>query len=351
MASQPLLELENISCGYQDNQVIDDFSVQLQEGEIACFLGPSGCGKTTLLRAIAGFEPITSGIIKLKQTIISSPRHLTLPENRKIGFVFQDYALFPHLNVEKNISFGLKNLSRAARENKVAELLALTGLEQFSKRLPQELSGGQQQRVALARALAPSPQILLLDEPFSNLDVELRRRLSIEVRNILKQSGTSAILVTHDQHEAFAMADQVGIINQGRLLQWDTPYTMYHQPADPFVAGFVGRGHFIRGIAKTSNSVDTEAGTFSSKDDAHWQVGTSLDILIRPDDVVLDDNSNLKGKIISKTFQGESTLYTLQLPSGNVLEALFPSHENYEIGSVLAIRLNIAHMVAFVCSS
>ena len=228
MSSQ--IELRQVSVNYQSFTAVREVSMTLEKGQIGCLLGPSGCGKTTLLRAIAGFEPVTAGEISLHGTVISSPRLNRPPEQRRVGMVFQDFALFPHLNIERNIGFGLAGLRRGDRQRRISELLSLVDLSASAKSYPHELSGGQQQRVALARALAPNPEILLLDEPFSSLDSELREQLASEVRVLLKRSEVTAILVTHDQHEAFAMADHVTLLHNGRVAQSDTPYNLYHNP-------------------------------------------------------------------------------------------------------------------------
>ena len=227
---QPLLSINNISCRYHDQVVVQAFNLQVEKGSIACLLGPSGCGKTTVLRAIAGFAPIASGTITLRDKVVSRPGYSLAPEKRKLGLVFQEYALFPHLNLEKNVLFGLRNHSKQQKQQRVQEMLALVGMADLGQRFPHELSGGQQQRIALARALAPQPDLILFDEPFSNLDVDLRERLGIEVQGILKQQGVTGILVTHDQHEAFAICDQIAVMREGRILQWDNAYQLYHQP-------------------------------------------------------------------------------------------------------------------------
>lgn len=219
-----LLSLESVDVVYANakavNRVVHDFSMVLEAGEIVCLLGPSGCGKTTVLRAIAGFEPITAGRILLEDRVLSLPGRMLAPEARHIGMMFQDYALFPHLNVENNIRFGLHQWDKKAAAARVEEMLELVGLTQFIKRYPHELSGGQQQRVALARAIAPKPRLLLLDEAFSNLDVDTRERLAMEVRGILKQNNLSAILVTHHQSEALAMGDRIAWMHCGHLSRW-----------------------------------------------------------------------------------------------------------------------------------
>ncbi|QQB33818.1 ABC transporter ATP-binding protein [Achromobacter deleyi] len=240
-----LLELDHLSLAYDTPKglrpVVQDLTLGLPAGHIGCLLGESGCGKTTVLRAIAGFEPVRAGRILLDGTVISSPAEQVAPEKRRVGMMFQDYALFPHLSVAQNVAFGLRRLERAERARRVEEMLTLVGLAHVANSYPHEISGGQQQRVALARALAPSPDLLLLDEPFSNLDVDTRERLAFEVREILKTTGHTAILVTHNQAEAFAIADRIGVMAAGRIAQWDTPYNLHHHPADDFVRDFIRR--------------------------------------------------------------------------------------------------------------
>ncbi len=240
-----LLKLDQISLAYDTQNgvvpVVDNLSLSLEKGHIGCLLGASGCGKTTVLRAIAGFEPLRAGSISLGATVLSSDSQKVEPEHRNVGMMFQDYALFPHLSVEKNIAFGLRRWHPQRRKLRVNELLCLAGLESSGHRYPHELSGGQQQRVALARALAPEPELLLLDEPFSNLDVDTRERLAFEVRDILKKTGHTAILVTHNQAEAFAIADRIGVMKDGVIAQWDTPYGIHNSPINAFVADFVKR--------------------------------------------------------------------------------------------------------------
>lgn len=240
-----LLTLDNISLAYDTPEgrvpVVQQLSLCLEQGSIGCLLGASGCGKTTVLRAIAGFEPLRDGSISLGNTVLSTVASQIAPEHRHVGMMFQDYALFPHLSVEKNIAFGLRRWDKQRRKHRVQELLSLTGLEGSAHRFPHELSGGQQQRVALARALAPEPELLLLDEPFSNLDVDTRERLAFEVRDILKKTGHTAVLVTHNQAEAFAIADRIGVMQQGVIVQWDTPYGLHTRPATNFVAEFIKR--------------------------------------------------------------------------------------------------------------
>ena len=334
-----LLEVEGLRHSYGDHQVVRGLAFSLTHGAIGCLLGPSGCGKTTVLRCIAGFEPVQEGVIRIAGRVVSAPGYTVAPEQRRVGMVFQDYALFPHLDVAGNIGFGL----RGERDARVRELAALVGLSGELGKYPHEISGGQQQRVALARALAPRPELLLLDEPFSNLDVDLRERLSHELRDIIKASGATAILVTHDQHEAFAMADEIGILHEGRIQQWDSAYNLYHRPANRFVADFVGQGVFLPAKARGSGQLEIELGLLQGDGNGK----ENLEVLLRPDDVVHDDASATQAEVVHKAFRGAEILYTLRLASGRKVLALVPSHHNHALGERIGIRLDVDHVVAF----
>jgi iron(III) transport system ATP-binding protein len=349
-----MLILENVVQSYGRKQVLMDVNFQLKAGQIGCLLGPSGCGKTTALRLIAGFESLETGAIYLDDQLVARPGACLSPEKRRVGLVFQDYALFPHLSVASNIGFGLAQLSASDRNHRIGEMLDLVGLEHEAGAYPHQLSGGQQQRVALARALAPRPRLLLLDEPFSNLDVELREKLSLEVRDILNQEGITALLVTHDQHEAFAMADRIGVMHQGVIQQWDTPYNLYHQPKNRFVADFIGQGVLIPGTVRGSQ-VEIELGMLEGVsavecDGGSCQMlgdGASVEVLLRPDDIIHDDASPLLAEVERKAFRGAEFFYTLKLPSGHRVLAQVPSHHNHAIGEKIGIRLEVDHVVAF----
>jgi iron(III) transport system ATP-binding protein len=342
-----LLDVRGLGCGYGGDNVVSDVRFALGYGDIGCLLGPSGCGKSTILRALAGFLPINEGEIRLNDQAISMPGYTLAPEQRRIGMVFQDYALFPHLTIAENVGFGLKGLSRDEKRAKTASLLELVHLQDLADQYPHQLSGGQQQRVALARALAPEPTLILLDEPFSNLDADLRRRLSLDVRDILKELGISALLVTHDQQEAFAMCDQVAVLKDGQVQQWDVPYNLYHEPANRFVAGFIGQGAFIPGQASGPDTIESELGSLVGKRNRQWQPGTLLDVLIRPDDIVHDPASDLKPRVIEKTFAGTSTLYRFHLSDDTEFEALFRSHLDFRLGEHVPVRVEADHLIAF----
>jgi iron(III) transport system ATP-binding protein len=337
-----LLEVEGLRLAYGAREVVRGLTFALPRGAIGCLLGPSGCGKTTVLRCIAGFEPVREGVVRIAGRTVSSLGLSVPPEERRVGMVFQDYALFPHLDVAGNIGFGLRGM-RGERAARVRELASLVGLSEELGKYPYEISGGQQQRVALARALAPRPELLLLDEPFSNLDVDLRERLSHEVRDIIKASGATAILVTHDQHEAFAVADEVGILHEGHIQQWDSAYNLYHRPANRFVADFVGQGVFLPAQVGAGGKLEIELGLL--KDGARGN--GALEVLLRPDDVVHDDAAPTQAEVVHKAFRGADILYTLRLASGRKILALVPSHHNHAIGERIGIRLDVDHVVAF----
>ncbi len=350
-----MLKLVQVSQAYGSREVVKNLSFNLLPGQIGCLLGPSGCGKTTVLRCIAGFEPVAAGHIEIGNETVSSPARLTPPEKRQIGMVFQDYALFPHLTVADNIAFGLGALGREDRQRRVDALLALTGLLETANKYPHQLSGGQQQRVALARALAPRPRLLLMDEPFSNLDVELRERLSLEVRDILRREGMTALIVTHDQNEAFALADVVGVMHEGTIQQWDTPYNLYHRPSNRFVADFVGQGVFLPGMVLNNEMVEIELGVLhgmiptdcEATGCEHCVHDCYVDVLLRPDDIVHDDESLLLAEVEHKAFRGAEFLYTLKLPSGARALSLVPSHHDHAIGEKIGIKLAVDHVVAY----
>jgi len=342
-----MLTLDKISSSYGAESVLSGVSFKLERGHIGCVLGPSGCGKTTLLRCIAGFERVTAGeIIAAGVSLSTRERHVPA-EQRRIGMVFQDYALLPHLTALKNVEFGLRGMSAADRRTRATRFLERVGLQGFAGRFPHQLSGGQQQRVAIARAMAPQPDLLLMDEPFSNLDAGLRQTLRQETRELLKSLGATALIATHDHHDAFSMADDAGVLHQGRLLQWDTAYRLYHRPADRFVADFVGLGVWLPGRVSSVDSVDIETGRATGSMTAMFPVGAEVDLLLRPDDVVHDDDSPLTAEVVHKQFKGPEFLYELRLPSGARLLSSVPSHHNHAVGESIGIRLETAHMVVF----
>ncbi|MES2972258.1 MAG: ABC transporter ATP-binding protein [Pseudomonadota bacterium] len=349
------LEISQLAVQYpgRPRPAVDGVSFGLAAGDIGVLIGPSGCGKTTLLRAVAGLEQVSGGEIRLSGDLVSSARQNLAPESRRIGMVFQDYALFPHLDVGQNVGFGIHGMPRAQRAARVAEVLALVGLEGSERRYPHELSGGQQQRVALARALAPQPRLLLLDEPFSNLDVDLRERLAHEVRGILKAAQATALFVTHDQLEAFAIGDVIGVMHEGKLHQWDDAYTLYHRPASRFVADFIGHGVFTPArISQQGGNVvvETALGALADMEECPLPgafANGECDVLLRADDIVHDDDAPVKAEIIRKAFRGSEFLYTLRLKTGETVLAHVPSHHDHRIGEWIGIRAEVDHVVTF----
>ncbi|MGI9229882.1 MAG: ABC transporter ATP-binding protein [Gammaproteobacteria bacterium] len=342
------LQLHNVSVRIGEKLIIDTVSFTLQEGDVGCLLGASGCGKTTLLRTIAGFERPANGEIYINGKRVSDHKNVTAVEGRNVGMVFQDSALFPHLSVRDNIMFGLRNKSGNVAERRLKELAGLLEITNFLDSYPHRLSGGQQQRVALARAMAPRPEILLLDEPFASMDIALREQLAGQVREVLKQDGITAVLVTHNQLEAFAMADQVGVIRHGCLLQWDRAFRLYHEPVSLYVADFVGEGVFIKATVTGERQVDTCLGLVSGSEKLDFAINEQVQLLIRPDDILHDDDSELRARVVDKTFRGAAFIYTLVMPgSGERLLSLVPSHHDHAIDEEIGIRLEIEHLVAF----
>ncbi len=341
------LELRGVSAGYDRTPVVRDVSLHLEQGDFGCLLGPSGCGKTTLLRAVAGFMALLEGEIRLAGRVFSGGGGTVPPEQRGVGMVFQENALFPHLSIEANVAFGLRGRPADGRRAAVGELLDVVGLQGLARRYPHEISGGQQQRVALARALAPAPRVVLLDEPFSSLDSELRERIGREVRDILDERDTTALLVTHDQSEAFALGDRIGVMNEGALLQWDTAYNLYHEPADRFVADFVGQGVFLRGELVAPDVVRSELGLLRGNRAYSWAIGSHVDVLLRPDDIQPDPGGAIRAVVAKRAFKGAGILYSLKLSTGSTVLSLFPSHMNHEEGAEVGIRVDADHLVAF----
>jgi iron(III) transport system ATP-binding protein len=341
------LELREVSRSFPGVAAVDRLSLTVGAGRIGCLLGPSGSGKSTVLRTIAGFERPDAGEVLAGGELLSGPETWMPPERRRIGMVFQDFALFPHLDALTNVAFGLRDANRDARRRRAIELLELVGLAAEAGRYPHELSGGQQQRVALARALAPRPRIVLLDEPFSNLDADVRMELAQQVRAALLAEGATALLVTHDQREAFAIADEIGVLRAGRLEQWDAPWNLYHSPATRFVADFVGEGSFIPGTVLGPGRVSTELGVIEGQLTTEQPPGTLVDLLLRPDDVIHDDVSEMRAEVVERQFRGAQFRYTLRLPSGATALSFVPSHHDHAIGERIGIRLDAQHLVGF----
>lgn len=337
--------LRNISKIFNKKvKAVLDISLSVNQGEFFSLLGPSGCGKSTILRIIAGLETPDSGEIIIGNSIVAGSRWIP-PEKRGVGLVFQDYALFPHMSIFDNIAFGLKGCGRKELKRRVNEMLEIVGLPDMAKRYPHELSGGQQQRVALARALAPFPKVILLDEPFSNLDADLRAELRTETKQILKEKGITTILVTHDQEEAFSLSDRIGVLNQGRLEQVGTPSEIYHKPVSRFVAGFVGKADFVKGKIRGGMLI-SDVGTFSCLEYASLE-DKDVDIMIRPDDVDFALDEKGEAVIADAQFLGPEVIYRLDLPDGRAVHSVKPSTIVFAIESRVKIYVDPTHIIIF----
>lgn len=342
------MPVSTVSCrhltkAFDNLPVVAGVSFDVQPGQILALLGPSGCGKTTTLRLMAGFEQLDGGTIEIDGQVVANGRIHIPPERRRAGIVFQDYAIFPHLSVAENVGFGLERRGRAER---VTEMLAFVGLPGAGERMPHELSGGQQQRVALARALAPQPVVLLLDEPFSNLDAALRAEMRREVRHLLKQGGITAVFVTHDQEEALFMGDTVAVMNRGRIEQLGTPETIFHRPRTRFVADFLGNTDFVPGTV-TAVGVQTPLGLLPQTPDL--PPGTAVTIAVRPDDVRLTAAADGNGRVTNRRFIGIAFIYEVTLADGTAVHS-WQSHQTHLAeGTAVHATFDDAHsLVLFV---
>ncbi|ASK33005.1 ABC transporter ATP-binding protein (plasmid) [Alcanivorax sp. N3-2A] len=342
-----MLRLDAVHVRLAGQTALDGIDLSLPTGEIGCLLGPSGCGKTTLLRLIAGFVDAQRGALTLAGERMLGAGEPVPPEQRRVGMVFQDMALFPHLDVAANIAFGLPRERRSQRRQRVAELLERVGLPGLGRRYPHQLSGGQQQRVALARAMAPRPRLLLLDEPFSALDAELREQISADVRAILRDQGSTALMVTHDQQEAFAMADRLGVMRQGRIQQWDTPARLYQRPANRFVAEFLGRGRFLRARLSHPGQAELDGASVPVTAVHDARPGDPVEVLIRPEDLHTDPHGPLRARVVGSVFRGARVWYTLALNDGQQLVCSLPGHPRLAEGSRVRLAPAVTPLVAF----
>ncbi len=350
-AADAVLELAGASKEYGTETAVSDLSLSVRDGELLTLLGPSGCGKTTTLRLIAGLETPGAGTITLDGERVADDTHSVDPENRDVGIVFQDFALFPHMTVAENIAFGLTDADASQKDERVAELLDLVGLESFGERTPDQLSGGQRQRVALARALAPEPDLLLLDEPFSNLDVRLRVRMREEVRRILDAAGVTAVSVTHDQEEALSISDRVAVLNDGRLEQVGRPEVVFEQPESRFVAEFLGRAGFLSGHVDETG-VHTGIGSFET---ARMQgltddyAGTDIDVLVRPDDLRAKpvESEAGDGRVVHRQYTGSSFVYRVELDTGDVIHCEHNHTTDIHLDQRVAVAFVADHTLAW----
>ena len=341
-----LITLENVSKSYVPTgpAAVDALSLGVAQAEILALLGPSGCGKTTTLRLIIGFEAPDAGRIEIEGRVVADARRFVPPEARGIGMVFQDYALFPHLTVARNVAFGLRGVTARERERRTGRILELLDLEGVEARYPHELSGGQQQRVAVARALAPGHPILLLDEPLSNLDADLRVQVRAQLRGLLKRMGQTAIIVTHDQDEALEIADRIGILHQGRLEQLDSPEALYLRPATRFVARFLGGASFVPGTVQR-DGIDTALGRFLNT--GNFPQGMAVEVMLRPDEVAIVPDPDGHATITDRRFRGSEYIYTLSLNSRLVIRTSQPTTKVLPVGARVQVKTAPHQLVAF----
>jgi iron(III) transport system ATP-binding protein len=349
--TEPVLDLDGLTKAFGSESAVEELSLTVEDGELLTLLGPSGCGKTTTLRLVAGLAEPTDGTVTIAGETVAGDGSFVAPENRDVGLVFQNFALFPHLDVAENIAFGIDDWSKAEREERVDELLELVGLEDHREKMPSQLSGGQQQRVALARSLAPEPDVLLLDEPFSNLDVRLRVEMREEVRRILKEAGVTAISVTHDQEEALSISDRVAIMNDGHLEQVGKPEVVFENPESKFVASFLGRASFLRGRVR-GDIVETTLDTLPAENingPLEAYDGAQIDVLVRPDDLEATavDEDVADGHIVNRQYNGPNFVYTVELNDGGVVRCLHNHVETFEHGQPVAVEIIAEHPLAW----
>ncbi len=344
---KPLCKFDQVSVSLGDTAILKDISFSLYSGQIACLIGPSGCGKTTLLRALAGFETLDSGCISMDGDCVSSQHQFCPTEERGVGMVFQDLALFGNLTVLENIAFGLAHLAPRQRDRDCQTWLTLLKLDEYKDRFPHQLSGGQQQRVALARALAPRPRLLLLDEPFCSLDSSLKETLLIELKDLIKRSGTTVIWVTHYHQEAFTLADVVGVLNEGTLHQWGPSTELYQKPATPFVAQFLGAGTFLNVTIVNHQAIELCGQIIESSSMPMCKQGESMSLFVRPEQVVCSEDDGLKTIVEAVRFCGAHYLYTLRLPDNQRVLMQTYCRVVFALHSVIPITFNFSHVALF----
>ncbi|MGR4988872.1 ABC transporter ATP-binding protein [Vibrio rotiferianus] len=338
------LSIKNLTCQYDAQTVLESLSLEVEQGQIVCLLGASGCGKTTLLKAIAGLLPLTSGQMSLNCLTIDDGENWLPPEQRNIGMIFQDYALFPHLTVAENISFGLKNETAQQKLLKVEEMLGLVHLKGYGDRYPHQLSGGQQQRVAIARSLAYKPDLLLLDEPFSNIDTQVRHELIREIRKIFKEQGVTAIFVTHSREEAFAFADKMAVMNHGVIEQYGTASELYYQPSSKFVADFLGGGSYLAAKRISDVEFETHLGVVEANAQQEIQVDAECSLLLRPQHVQISADEESAVKVLEQHFMGDHCRYVIDVNGDRLLAT---SAEALNVGDSVTVKVETQGVLAF----
>ncbi|EPN8461737.1 MULTISPECIES: ABC transporter ATP-binding protein [Vibrio] len=338
------LSIRNLTCQYDQQTILESLSLHVEPGQIVCLLGASGCGKTTLLKAIAGLLPLSAGEMCLNGVTIDNGQHWLPPEQRNIGMIFQDYALFPHLTVADNVGFGLKGLSQQEKQHRVAEMLDLVHLSAFAQRYPHQLSGGQQQRVAIARSLAYKPDLLLLDEPFSNIDTQVRHELIGEIRKLFKAQGVTAIFVTHSREEAFAFADKMAVMNHGVIEQYGTASELYYQPSSKFVADFLGGGSYLPATRLSESEFETQLGVVEAQAQQPIELNARCELLLRPQHIQISAAEKSSIHILEQQFMGDHCRYVIE---SNGSQLLASSSQALSVGQSVSVKVDTQGILAF----
>jgi iron(III) transport system ATP-binding protein len=344
--SNDKLNLQSVKIALDSKVILDDVNLKIDTGEIVSLMGSSASGKTSLIRSIAGFHNISSGTIQIDGQVVDDSIRRSDVAMRNVGVIFQDLALFPHLTVRENICFGLNNIDSTQQQNRAKKLEDLLSIENITNRYPNQISGGQQQRVAIARAIAPKPNLLLLDEPFSALDYELKDNLMSDIMKLIKSENITAILITHSAEEAFKMSDKIAFISDNTITQFANPYDIYHRPASKEIANFFGISSYIKAKITDSSHIKCILGDFVGMVD-QYNKDAKVDLLIRPDDIIHDDDSLFSAKVTEKTFRGSDFLYELELKDGQKIFCFAPSHHNHQVNEVIGIKLDLDHLVIF----
>jgi iron(III) transport system ATP-binding protein len=344
--SNDKLNLQSVKIALDSKVILDDVNLKIDTGEIVSLMGSSASGKTSLIRSIAGFHNISSGTIQIDGQVVDDSIRRSDVAMRNVGVIFQDLALFPHLTVRENICFGLNNIDSTQQQNRAKKLEDLLSIDNITNRYPNQISGGQQQRVAIARAIAPKPNLLLLDEPFSALDYELKDNLMSDIMKLIKSENITAILITHSAEEAFKMSDKIAFISNNTITQFANPYDMYHRPNSKEIANFFGISSYITAKITDSSHINCILGDFVGMVD-QYNKDDKVELLIRPDDIIHDDNSLFSAKVTEKTFRGSDFLYKLELKDGQNIFCYAPSHHNHQVNEVIGIKLDLDHLVIF----